>query len=255
MAEAEQRLAALVAERGEERRRWDEARAQYEAQRRADARRAAAEAAELRAEAAELRDHLKQERSEVYKLRDVAQVLRLFFVLSFCRFPFFFIVRFFSFRLSILLFLLTSSLQVLRLLTVALTIFEIYPIEVALIGRTIVFFKMRTFFNGKLPWPMKNKSSGRTFLKTATTRFGTRLGAQELRSLLDSRNDTLDQLQAKSDEVDSVRSELDAVRKELHETQRRLQRGIDENEELTARLRLAEEEQVLAFSSSSIFSL
>ena len=89
LAEAEQRLAALVAERGEERRRWDEARAQYEAQRRADARRAAAEAAELRAEAAELRDHLKQERSEVYKLRDVAQVLRLFFVLSFCRFPFF----------------------------------------------------------------------------------------------------------------------------------------------------------------------
>ena len=64
--------------------------------------------------------------------------------------------------------------------------------------------------------------------------------AQELRSLLDSRNDTLDQLQVKSDEVDVLKKQLTTAQQSLTETQERLQRGIDENESLFARLRQME---------------
>ncbi|XP_057372527.1 protein outspread-like [Daphnia carinata] len=65
--------------------------------------------------------------------------------------------------------------------------------------------------------------------------------AQELRSLLDSRNDTLNQLQSKTNEVEVLNRRLKATQDTLHQTQERLQRGIDENEGLFARLRQMEE--------------
>lgn len=65
--------------------------------------------------------------------------------------------------------------------------------------------------------------------------------AQELRSLLDSRNDTLNQLQSKTDEVELLNRRLKSTQDSLSQTQERLQRGIDENEGLFARLRQMEE--------------
>ena len=69
--------------------------------------------------------------------------------------------------------------------------------------------------------------------------------AQELRSLLDSRNDTLNQLQSKTDEVESLKQRLGKAQENLARTQERLQRGIDENEGLFARLRQMEENAVV----------
>lgn len=64
--------------------------------------------------------------------------------------------------------------------------------------------------------------------------------AQELRSLLDSRNENLNQLQMKSDEVESLKQQLKTTQDSLVQTQERLQRGIDENEGLFTRLRQME---------------
>lgn len=65
--------------------------------------------------------------------------------------------------------------------------------------------------------------------------------AQELRSLLDSRNDTLNQLQSKTNEVEVLNRRLKATQENLSQTQERLQRGIEENEGLFARLRQMED--------------
>lgn len=48
---------------------------------------------------------------------------------------------------------------------------------------------------------------------------------QELKSLLESRNDTLTELQVKTDQVDSLTKQLEDTQQALCETQGRLQRG------------------------------